>query len=279
MKRFFSKYGIWLLAGLATVVVALCVISAVSSGTPFLRNAAGVIASPFRAAGSAVSGWFGSIGDHFDSIETLQQENEDLRAEVADLKDQLRQAQKDQEENQRLRKLLDLQEQRRDLQLVSARVSERSVTNWSSVLTLNRGTNAGIAIGDCAIDEYGDLVGVVTDAGLNWCSVTTVLDTTSAIGAKIFRTEQVAVAQGQLSLMTEGQVSLTYLESPDELVSGDLVVTSGLGGYYPAGLTIGTVEELRTDADGLTQYAAVTPKAAIASLTQVFLITEFDVVE
>ena len=212
-------------------------------------------------------------------MEALQQENEDLRAEVADLKEQLRQAKKDQEENQRLRKLLDLQEQRRDLQLVSARVSERAVDNWSSVLTLNRGTNAGIAIGDCAIDEYGDLVGVVTDAGLNWCSVTTVLDTTSAIGAKIFRTEQVAVAQGQLSLMTEGQLSLTYLESPDELVSGDLVVTSGLGGYYPVGLTIGTVEELRTDADGLTQYAVVTPKAAIGSLTQVFLITDFDVVE
>lgn len=279
MKRFFSKYGIWLLAGLATVVVALCVISAVSSGTPFLRNAAGVIASPFRSAGSAVAGWFGDIGDHFDSVEALQQENEDLRAEVADLKEQLRQAKKDQEENQRLRKLLDLQEQRRDLQLVSARVSERAVDNWSSVLTLNRGTNAGIAIGDCAIDEYGDLVGVVTDAGLNWCSVTTVLDTTSAIGAKIFRTEQVAVAQGQLSLMTEGQLSLTYLESPDELVSGDLVVTSGLGGYYPVGLTIGTVEELRTDADGLTQYAVVTPKAAIGSLTQVFLITDFGVVE
>lgn len=279
MKRFLSKYGIWLLAGVAVVVVVLCIISAVASGTPFLRNAAGVIASPFRSAGSAVAGWFGGIGDHFDSVETLQQENEDLRAEVADLKEQLRQAKKDQEENQRLRKLLDLQEQRRDLQLVSARVSERAVDNWSSVLTLNRGTNAGIAIGDCAIDEYGDLVGVVTDAGLNWCSVTTVLDTTSAIGAKIFRTEQVAVAQGQLSLMTEGQLSLTYLESPDELVSGDLVVTSGLGGYYPVGLTIGTVEELRTDADGLTQYAVVTPKAAIGSLTQVFLITDFDVVE
>ena len=180
---------------------------------------------------------------------------------------------------ERLRDLLELESQRRDLKTVSARVSERSVDNWSSTLTLNRGTSAGIAIGNCAIDQYGDLVGVVTDAGLNWCTVTTVLDTSSAIGAKVFRTEQVAVAQGQLSLMTQGQLSLTYLESAEDLISGDLVVTSGLGGYYPAGLTIGTVEELRTDADGLTQYAAVTPKAAIASLTQVFLITEFDVVE
>ena len=279
MKRFLSKYGIWLLAGVAVVVVVLCVISAVASGTPFLRNAAGVIASPFRAAGSAVAGWVGGIGDHFASVEDLQQENDDLRAQVADLERQLRQSQQDRSENQRLRDLLELQSQRRDLKTVSARVSERSVDNWSSTLTLNRGTSAGISIGDCAIDQYGDLVGVVTDAGLNWCTVTTVLDTTSAIGAKVFRTEQVAVAQGQLSLMTQGQLSLTYLESAEDLISGDLVVTSGLGGYFPAGLTIGTVEELRTDADGLTQYAVVTPKAAIDALTQVFLITEFDVVE
>ena len=106
MKRFLSKYGIWLLAGVAVVVVVLCIISAVASGTPFLRNAAGVIASPFRAAGSAVAGWVGGIGDHFDDVASLQQENDDLRAQVADLEQQLRQAQKAQEENQRLRRLL-----------------------------------------------------------------------------------------------------------------------------------------------------------------------------
>lgn len=279
MKRFLSKNGIWLLAGVAVVVVVLCIISAVSSGTPFLRNAAGVIASPFRAAGSAVAGWFGGIGDHFDKVADLQQENDDLRAQVADLERQLRQAQKESEENQRLRDLLELQSQRRDLKTVSARVTERCVSNWASTLTLTRGTSAGVAIGDCAIDEYGNLVGVVTDAGLNWCAVTTILDTTSSIGATVFRTEQVAVAQGQLGLMSEGQLALTYVDEPDKLIAGDLVVTSGLGGYYPSGLPIGTVTELRTDTGGLTQYAVLSPKADIGALTQVFLITEFDVVE
>ena len=279
MKRFLSKNGIWLLAGVAVVVVVLCIISAVSSGTPFLRNAAGVIASPFRAAGSAVAGWFGGIGDHFDKVADLQQENDDLRAQVADLERQLRQAQKESEENQRLRDLLELQSQRRDLKTVSARVTERSVSNWASTLTLTRRTSAGVAIGDCAIDEYGNLVGVVTDAGLNWCAVTTILDTTSSIGATVFRTEQVAVAQGQLGLMSEGQLALTYVDEPDKLIAGDLVVTSGLGGYYPSGLPIGTVTELRTDTGGLTQYAVLSPKADIGALTQVFLITEFDVVE
>lgn len=279
MKRFLSKNGIWLLAGVAVVVVVLCIISAVSSGTPFLRNAAGVIASPFRSAGSAVTGWIQGIGDHFDNVAALQAENDTLRAQVADLERQLRQAQKDSEENSRLRELLDLQSQRRDLQTVSARVTERSVTNWSSTITLSKGTSAGVAIGNCAIDASGDLVGVVTDAGLNWCTVTTVLDTTSSIGAQVFRTEQVAVAVGQLGLMSQGQLALTYLSDPESLISGDLVVTSGLGGYYPSGLVIGSVEELRTDVAGLTQYAVVTPKADINGLTQLFLITGFDIVE
>ena len=277
MKRFLSKNGIWLLAGVAVVVVVLCIISAVSSGTPFLRNAR--VAKELGIDLIVLdAGWFGGIGDHFDKVADLQQENDDLRAQVADLERQLRQAQKESEENQRLRDLLELQSQRRDLKTVSARVTERSVSNWASTLTLTRGTSAGVAIGDCAIDEYGNLVGVVTDAGLNWCAVTTILDTTSSIGATVFRTEQ-AVAQGQLGLMSEGQLALTYVDEPDKLIAGDLVVTSGLGGYYPSGLPIGTVTELRTDTGGLTQYAVLSPKADIGALTQVFLITEFDVVE
>ena len=198
---------------------------------------------------------------------------------MADLERQLRQAQQDSVENQRLRELLGLTAQRSDLKTVSARVAERSVDNWASTLTLNRGTSAGVDIGDCAIDQYGSLVGVVTNAGMNWCTVTTILDTTSAIGATVFRTEQVAVAQGQLNLMTDGCLALTYLEDPENLIAGDLVVTSGLGGYYPAGLSIGTVKELRTDVGGLTQYAVITPKADISALTQLFVITQFDVVE
>ena len=83
MKRFFTKTGIWLLAGAALIAVVLCIISALGSGTTLLHNALGVIASPFRAAGSAVVEWVGGIGDHFASIEELQAENEALRQENA----------------------------------------------------------------------------------------------------------------------------------------------------------------------------------------------------
>ena len=149
MKRFFSKNGLLLLSAAATVVVILCIISAVSSGTPFLRNVAGVIASPFRSAGSAVAGWAADADAHFDTVETLQEENDALRRYVAELEEELRRAQSATEENRRLREALGLTTKNPDYALVEAKVTERSISNWFSVLTINRGTADGVAIGQC----------------------------------------------------------------------------------------------------------------------------------
>ena len=279
MKRFFTKTGIWLLAGAAVIAVVLCIISALGSGTSLLHNALGVIASPFRSAGSAVVEWVGSIGDHFASIEELQAENEALRQENAQLRQELRTAQPAAEENQRLRELLDLRAQRSDLVFEAARITPRDVSNWSSTLVLNRGSRHGVAENDCAVDCYGNLVGVVTEVGLNWCRLTTILDTGSQLGAMVFRTEETAIAAGDLSLMTEGKLKLSYLPDSSTLIKGDLVVTSGLGGYYPSGLPIGSVEEVRTDDGGLARYAVLTPRCDPDALTDLYIITDFDVVE
>ena len=85
MKRFFQKNGIMMLAAVVVVAVGLCIASAVSNQTGFLQNAAGVVTYPFRAAGSAVTGWFQSIGERFQTVESLRKENEDLRKENAQL--------------------------------------------------------------------------------------------------------------------------------------------------------------------------------------------------
>ena len=249
MKRFFTKTGIWLLAAAATIAVVLCVVSALSSGTGLLHNALGVIASPFRAAGSAVAGWVGGISQRFEDVETLQQENDELR------------------------------QQRSDLVFEAARVTQRDVSNWASTLVLDRGSQHGVAIGDCAVDSAGNLVGVVTDVGLNWCRLSTVLDTDSQFGARVFRTGETAVAGGDLALMAEGRLRLQYLSDSANLIKGDVIVTSGLGGYYPAGLVIGTVESVQTDDGGLARYAVLSPKCDVAAIQEMFIITDFDVIQ
>mgnify|MGYP000671198717 CR=1 FL=1 len=138
MKNFFQKNGIMMLAAVTVVAVLLCVASALSSQTGFLQNAGGVIASPFRAVGSAVSGWFSSISQRFEDVEALQQENAELKKENAELQRQLDQAKIDSEENQRLRNLLNLRQQRRDFTFESCVIVDRSTSNWSRVMTLNK---------------------------------------------------------------------------------------------------------------------------------------------
>lgn len=279
MKNFFTKNGIILLTAVTVIAVLLCVVSAASSGTGFIHNAVGVIVSPFRAVGSTVSGWVTGIGDHFADLEKLQQENDELRQQVAELERQLRQAEEDSKENERLRALLDLRQQRQDFVFESADVVGKNSSNWTSALTLDKGTSCDIAIGDCVVNEQGFLVGVVTDAGWNWSTVTTILDTGSQLGARVFRTGETTVAQGDLALMNQGLLRLSYLEDESGLMNGDLIVTSGLGGYYPSDLVIGAVKELRTDDTGLAKYAILTPQVDLGQLRQVFVITDFQIVD
>lgn len=72
----------------------------------------------------------------------------------------------------------------------------------------------------------------------------TIVDTDTSMGARVFRTKDLGLAQGDFSLMDENRLRLDYLPADSSLLGGDLVETSGLGGYYPLGLVIGSVEEV-----------------------------------
>ena len=217
--------------------------------------------------------------DYFTEFDALKAENEELRQALAEAEASIRQAEYDREENARLRELLGLREQRRDLTFESARIVERDYSNWSSMITVNKGTSHGVAVGDCAITEAGYLVGVVTEAGLNWSTVRTVIDSETSIGALVFRSGANALAQGDFSLMSQGRLRLEYLGADPDVMTGDLVVTAGLGDYYPSQLVIGYVEEVAASDDGLSQYAVIRPEADLAELEQVFIITDFTIVD
>lgn len=263
----------------AAIAVLLSVMTFFSSTSAVLPNIAGVVASPFRAVGTAITETVSGWAAYFTEFDQLKEEAEALRLENEALKADIRQAEKDSEENQRLRELLGLQEQRRDLHFASASVVEKDVSNWSSMLTINKGSQQDIAVGDCVITEAGYLVGVVTETGLNWSTVRTVLDSDTSIGALVVRSELGAVAQGDFSLMGQKRLRLSYLGAQPDVITGDLIVTSGLGGYYPSQLVIGYVEKVGTSEDGLSQYAMIRPQADMDALTEVFVVTDFEIID
>lgn len=279
MREFLEKYGLRLLIITTACAVLISVLSFVSATSGFLQNAVGVLTYPFRSAVTAVATWAEDKQRYYKDYSDLIAENEALRERVAELERDARQAEADREENALLRELLELREQRRDLTFESAAVIDRESTNWTSALTLNRGTAHGVEKNDCVVSAEGDLVGVVSAVGYNWCTVLTVIDTDTELGARVFRTQEVAVAEGDLALMGEGKLKLSYLSADAQLLSGDVVTTSGLGGFYPVGLVIGTVESVRTGDDGLAQYAVLAPAARLGELSEVFIIKDFDIVD
>jgi len=278
VKRLLTKYGVIVLSLAVLIAVILSVMAYFSTTSAVMPNIAGIIASPFRAAGAAVTGKVDEWIRYFTDFDALKEENEQLKQELAEMKAASRQAEYDREENARLRELLDLREQRRDFYFESALVVESDVSNWSSLLTIDKGTAHDVAVGDCVITEAGYLVGVVTEAGLNWSTVRTVLDSETSVGAMVFRSGTSAVALGDFALMGQGKLKLGYLGADPDLMSGDLIVTSGLGGYYPSQLVIGYVEEVGTSDDGLAQYAVIQPEVELEDLQEVFVVTDFTIV-
>lgn len=278
MKNFLKHHGLWVLFAAAVISVVLALMSVLSYTSSPLANVANVIASPFRSAYTGIADWFNDKQNYYRDTTALEEENAALKRKLAEMEAAIRQAEKDSAENERLKQLLGLQSQRPDLtsDLQAAMITEHTVTNWTSSLTIDKGTNLGLEVNDCVISETGALVGLISEVGTNWATILTLVDTDTALGAQVFRTGDLGLAQGNFSLMGENRLRLEYLPADCTLLGGDLVVTSGLGGFYPAGLVIGSVAEVQVDDSGATSYAVLEPAVDFDELTEVFVIRSFD---
>ena len=274
MKQFFRNNGGLLLVA-AVLLAGVLTVGAYILGYDPLSGAMELLATPFRAASSAVTGWTRDQYDKSFRYEQAQAEIDALRRRVAELEEAAIAGQDAVRENERMKDLLGLAEQRPELRYADAAVVRRSSSNWSSDLTIDRGASGGVSAGDCVIDQYGHLIGVVAQADLNSSLVTTILDPTLELGARIARTDEDAILKGDFSLMLEGLARLSYLPEESMLVTGDQVITSGLGGMYPPGLVVGAVRSLVTEEDGVTRYAQVEPAADIAGVRYVYVIVDY----
>ena len=84
---------------------------------------------------------------------------------------------------------------------------------------------------------------------------------------------------GEFSLMREGRTRITYLTGGGQIFKDDEVLTSGAGGTFPSGLLIGTVAAVMSEAGGQTTYGIVEPSCDLSSLSQVFIIKDYSIVE
>lgn len=198
----------------------------------------------------------------------LVAENRKLREEMETLLEQISRLEEYERENEELRRLLSFR-QRDKLKRVSigAEVIGRNPLNWYRTIVIDRGEKDGIKRDMVVVSSEG-LVGRINQVGPVTSQVILILDEGSSVSAIVQGTREHGIVQGQLT----DTLKMKYLSGKTEVVSGDIVHSSGLGGIYPKGLLIGTVTSVGAADFGLTSQAEIIPAVNFSHLENVLVI-------
>ena len=280
IKNYLKKHGVKVavIVMLATIIV-LAGAASRDGEAGLVKDAQGSLAAPARTAASALSDWMEGIYGYLYEYDMLVEEINALRADLAEAQEMAREYEELKAENQRLYALLELEGKRNDLSYSACKIVAWDTSNYASAFTVGKGSDNGIELGDCVITEYGALVGQVCELGTNWATVRTVIDVNMDVGAFVGSNNYAGVVTGEFSLMKQGLTRMTYLASGAQIFTGDEVLTSGKGGAFPAGLLIGTVTTVMTEAGGQNTYGIVDPACDVDALSQVFVVTDYAIVE
>ncbi len=274
MKLFKNKFFIIALC----VAVVLCAVPstfAILGYRELSRNIVGTLTMPFRWCVTVVGNAFEGFGRYFKGIDLLTDQNEALRQENESLQEQIERAELLEKENERLRDYLDMKTQYPSFTFEEGMVIGYSAGNYITSVTLNRGTLHGIDVNMPVVVSDG-IVGYVTDVGLNWCMVSTIIETASSVGAYVPRSGATGIVSGDHALRHDGVCTMTYIEPDADIQVGDKVYSTGTGSVYPADLFIGEVISISVDEYNRTPVATIQPTVDFSDLKYMMIITGYE---
>jgi rod shape-determining protein MreC len=260
------RYG--LLVSVFLVSLLLLTVQTRGGGTGGAGDVAAALLTP--AQGLLVKVHRGALGiwDTYTDWKGVRRENAELRAEAEELRVQGLQRAETEQENIRLRRLLDLRE-RLPLSAVAGEVVGRESGGWVRAITVNRGRGSGVARQTPVIVPEG-LVGRVAQVRPGASVVQLINDPASTVGAVVQRTRTPGLVEGDAG----GVIRFKFMARDGAQVApGDLIVTSGLGSLFPKGLPVGRVVAIEDKGSALFHFAVIAPAVDFARLEEVLLLT------
>lgn len=274
MLHFFkSKFFIVILIISLVLVIVPSVLSIMGLYS-YVRDAVGIVISPFVHGFDYISDGFHGFTDYFTEFDRLVAENEELKERIKEMEDDIYNAKLLEEENEWLYDYLELHRTHSDFSLIEAKVINRQAGNYLTSFTLDRGSYSGIERNMPVITSDG-IVGYVAEVGTTWCKVVTLVETSVAVGAYAERSGDVGVVEGEFALRYDWRCRLKYISSDADIEVGDRILSSGLGEIYPRGLLIGTVESIETDAAARTKTAIIKPAVNPDDIDRVMIVTDY----
>ena len=276
MKDFFDTWKFKILVIVAVFLVGIMAYAGANGRlTAAPQELLGVVLMPLQKVTSALSGGIGSVWEKYTSIDDVMDRNEQLEAENAELRQQMVDYDRIKAENDAYKALARIQDTNSEASYVSAFVIGRDPLDEFGGFTLDQGSTDGVAVNDAIISDRGYLLGVVVEVDATSCKVMTSLHPSFNAAGVISRTRENGIITGSADYAADGQCVLTNLDRATEARKGDQVITTGLGGVFPANLLVGTVQEVVPEQSGKSSSAVILPGADPRTVKHVFIITEY----
>lgn len=276
MKDFFDTWKFKILVIVAVFLVGIMAYAGANGRlTAAPQELLSVVLTPFQKVTSALSGGAASVWEKYTSIDDVMDRNEQLEAENAELRQQMVDYDRIKAENDAYKALARIQDTNSEASYVSAFVIGRDPLDEFGGFTLDQGSTDGVAVNDAIISDRGYLLGVVVEVDATSCKVMTSLHPSFNAAGVISRTRENGIITGSADYAADGQCVLTNLDRATEARKGDQVITTGLGGVFPANLLVGTVQEVVPEQSGKSSSAVILPGADPRTVKHVFIVTEY----
>ncbi len=259
--------------GIVITIILLILIVVFSNGennASFFENVASKLVMPVQNGLTYLKNKISGNDTFFTDINKLKEENEQLLAKNSELEQSLRELENIKTENETLKEYMNLTEKYGEYKTIPAYVINRDISNYSKTIVINVGTNDGVKEDMTVIGDQG-LVGHIVSVTDTTAKVQTIIDTASSVSATMSSTDETIVCKGTLESTTE--LKAMYIPTDYNIIQGDSIETSGLGGIYPKGIHIGTVKQVEATKNVTDRYAVIETAVDFDKLSTVLVIT------
>lgn len=205
----------------------------------------------------------------FTDINNLKTENEELKQKNAELEQSLRELEIVKAENEVLKEYTNMKDKYENYETVPAYIINRDISNLSNTMVINAGKRDGIEPNMAVISEKG-LVGYIVSSTDSTSKIQPIIDAGCSVSANLSTSRDSIICKGILG--STNTLKAMYIPQDANLILGDNIETSGIGGIYPKGIRIGTLKEIVDTKNGIDRYAIITTSVDFSKIETVLVI-------
>lgn len=251
------------------VLIILVIFSNREANTSFFENVANKLVMPIQNGLTYLKNKVSGNSTFFSDINNLKQENQQLKEQNSKLEQSLRELENTKTENETLKEYLGLTEKYGEYKTIPGYVINKEISNYSKTIIINIGKSDGIEE-NMTVIAYEGLVGHVVSVTDTTAKVQTIVDTSSSISCLMSSSKDSVICKGTLDNISE--LKVMYIPTDANLIQGDSVETSGLGGIYPKGIHVGTIKKIVNTKNMTDRYALVETAVDFNKLNTVLVV-------